>query len=387
MRTIGLIFKKEIKNALRDRRTLISVVLVPLVVFPLVGIVPMALIGRQEKKVMEQPSKIAITGAVFTELTDFLKSTGRFVFVDENSPEQALKSGKLDCILKVVKNLSADSTAEVVLCFDVTRSPSRGAADKVRLAVDGFTKKVVASRLEKLGVDPKMLTPVKLQDENVAGEQRMAGFFLGGIIAMMAVIGLISGGMVMAIDATAGEKERKTLEILLASPASRTGIILGKYFGVVLMGMVSVILMTIGFGFSFSLGLRFLPGAGMSLTVNPGVLIYILLTMLVTAGFIGALELAISIFARSYREAQSYLTPLTLVAVVPVIFIQTIGPQPSSGLFYIPLINAMLLIRELLMGVVNSLHITNTLVATLVFALLALRFAFNIFKRESALLR
>lgn len=387
MRTIGLIFKKEIKNALRDRRTLISVVIVPLVVFPLLGTLPMALIGRQEKKVFEQPSKIVVTGSEFNALTEFLKAMGQFKLVSAENPKQALQSGTLDCVLEVIKNLSEDSTAEVRLFFDATRASSRAALDKLRLALNSFTDRIVAHRLGKIGVDPKILKPVNLSLENVATGQRLGGFIIGGLIAMMAVIGTISGGMVMAIDSTAGEKERRTLEVLLASPASRTGIILGKYFGVLVMAMVSVILMAIGYGVSFSIGFRFLPGTEMGLVLNVNVLPLIFVTMLFTAGFISSLQMAISIFARSYREAQSYLTPLAIIAILPVVFLQTAGPQPSGSLFYIPLFNAMLLIRELLMGMVHPAHIFNTLISSLVFALLALRLAFNVFKRETAILR
>ncbi len=387
MRTISLIFKKELKNALRDRRTLISVVIIPLVVFPILGTLPMALIGRQERKVQEQQSKIAVVGADFPELTDFLQSTGRFVFVSETNPTQALQTGNLDCVVKIFNGLTPDSSARVLLSFDATRASSRGAVDKIRLALRSFTDSIVAERLGKIGVDPAILQPVNLEVENLASGQRLGGFIVGGLIAMMAVIGIISGAMVMAIDSTAGEKERKTLEVLLASPASRTDIVIGKYLAVLLMGMVTVILMTAGYGASFAIGFRFLPGAEISLSINASVLPVILLAMLFTAAFICALEMAIAIFARSYREAQSYLTPLPILAVLPVIFLQTAGPHPAGFLFYVPILNTMLLIRELLMGISNSGHIMSTLVSLGACALIALRFAFTIFKREAALLR
>jgi sodium transport system permease protein len=109
--------------------------------------------------------------------------------------------------------------------------------------------------------------------------------------------------------------------------------------------------------------------------------------MLVTAGFIAALEMAVSIFARSYREAQGYLTPLTFLAVIPVVFMQTISSNPNPALFYVPLLNAMLLIRELLMGAIVPDHILRTVMTALVCAAIALRLAFSMFRRESVLLR
>ena len=166
MRTIGLIFKKEIKNALRDRRTIISVVLIPLVVFPVLGILPMAMIGRQEQKVQEQLSKIVLTGKEFPRLTTFLESTGRFLFESVPDPAQALGAGTVDCVVRVEKGFEPDSTARVKLSFDATRSSSRGAADKVRLALSGFTDVVVAERLGKIGVDPAILKRARVVVDN-----------------------------------------------------------------------------------------------------------------------------------------------------------------------------------------------------------------------------
>lgn len=385
---IWLIFKKEVSNAIRDRRILVSTVIIPLVVLPLVTMLPMMLVGRKEHEAREKPSSIAVTGLRYDELDQLLRASGRFRFLALDSIEQAIRQGRLDAGIEVVSLARARDPARVRIISNATRSESRAAADKIKLVISDLTRKIVSREVDTTKVN---LNPVQTIMTNVVTEREMGGFFIGLLIGMMGVIGLINGAMVMAIDSTAGEKERRTLEVLLATPIPRYQIVVGKYLATVASGLVSVILMTSGYAGSFIIGLRSLGasselGIG-SLVITPHAVLIILLVMLCTAGFIAALEMAVSIFARSYREAQSYLTPLSILAVIPVVFMQTISNNPSPGLFYVPLMNAMLLIRELVMGSVVTQHIVNTVVSSLVFVVLALRLAFSMFNRESVLLR
>jgi sodium transport system permease protein len=387
MSKVGLIFRKELMNALRDRRVLFSTVVIPLLVLPVVTMLPMMMLGKKEHEAQEKLSTVARTGLKFDELDRALHASGRFRLVWGDSAAEAIRQGKLDVALEVLNLPAGHEAARVRVLFSATRMESRAASDKVKLVLADLSRAIVSRQVDTTKIN---LNPVQPAPVNVASEQEMAGFFLGLIIGMMAIIGLITGGMVMAIDSTAGEKERKTLEVLLAAPVARDEIVLGKFLATLLAGMVSVALMTTGYAGSFVIGLRSLgPSSGIStnLVITPQVSLLILLVMLGVAGFIAALEMAVGIFARSYREAQTYLTPLTIVAVIPVVFMQTIPPNPNAALFFIPLLNAMLLIRELLMGSVASQHILNTLISCAVFALLALRLACAMFRRESALLR
>jgi sodium transport system permease protein len=385
---VWLVFRKELMNALRDRRVLVSTVIVPLLVLPVVTIVPMTLMGQKERAARERPSRIAVTGLAYAELERALQASHRLRLVREDSVQKAVRLGQLDAGLEIVSRAQGLPSAQVNVLFNATRPESRAAADKIKLVIADLTRALVAREVDTTKVN---LNPVLVVPTNVASAREMAGFFMGMLVGMMAVIGLISGGMVMAIDSTAGEKERRTLEVLLAAPISRNQIVLGKYLATLVMGMVSVALMTTGYGISMTVGLQALGGPDEfpigSLVVAPQALLLILLVMLCVAGFIAALEMTISIFARSYREAQNYLTPLTIIAILPVIFIQTIPPSPPAALFYIPLMNAMLLIRELLMGSVVPVHVINTISSSLVFAVLSLRLAFAMFRRESAILR
>lgn len=392
LKRIWIVFRKEITNAIRDRRTLYATVLFPLVLMPALVLLPIVLAGKQEKKIQERPSRIAIiNGDVFKELTEHFKSNDKFVLVEPGQPEESIRSGEADCIVEMKSGLGTQKTAQVVLLFDRTKRESEGAANKVKLAINKFSNKVIAARLKDLKLDPAILMPVKLEEKNVATEREMGGFFLGLVVGMMAVIGTISGGMVLAIDATAGEKERKTLEVLLASPASRNELVLGKFLGVVAMALSSMILMTLSFTVSFTFGMSLLAEpeveGALTLAISGSVLPLLFLSLLMLAAFVAALEIAISVLARSFREAQTYLTPLTFAAVIPVIFMQVVPADPPDWIFYVPLLNTMLLIRELLMGIAKTPHLINTLFSSFIYAVLGLRLAFRIFRKESVLMR
>lgn len=388
MNPVWLIFRKEVFSALRDRRILVSTVIVPLLVLPLVTTLPMALIGSKERQARERPSSLVLSGLKFPELEQALRASPRFTFITTDSAARDIRLNRLDAALEVVSLPDGRQSAQVRVLFNATRTESRAASDKVKLVISDVSRQLLARQIDTTRVN---LNPVKTIPANVASEREMAGFFMGMLVGMMAVIGLISGGMVMAIDCTAGEKERRTLEILLAAPVPRSAIVLGKFLATLMMGLVSVTLMTTGYAVSFTIGIRQL-ARGSEMPFGPMAVSWpaiplILAVMVCVAAFIAALEMAVSIFARSYREAQTYLTPLTIIAVVPVMFLQTLPATAPDGLFYVPLLNAMLLIRELLMGLVRLPHIFSTVASSFICALLALRLALTMFRKESVLLR
>lgn len=384
-----IVFKKEMQNALRDRRTLYSTVLFPLLIMPAMVILPMTLMQHQKKKIKEMPSKIAIVdGENFIELANRLESNTKLSSIESEDAMSDLKSGRVDCVVKMETEMERNEPASVLLFFDRTRQESEGAANKVKLAVAEFSNEKVSAKLQNLKIDPSILTPVILKEKNIATPKQMGGFFIGMLVGMMAVIGTISGGMILAIDATAGEKERRTLEVLLASPATRKELVLSKFLGTLTMAVFSVILMCISFTLSMTFSMNlFAQQDKFALAISGTILPLIFFALILIAGFVGALEIAIAIFARSFREAQSYMTPLTIVAIIPVIFMQTISTSPPQWMFWVPLMNTMLLIRELLMGIVNSNHLTNTFLSSFIYAILSLKLSLYMFNKESVIMR
>ncbi|MCD6170082.1 MAG: ABC transporter permease [Candidatus Latescibacteria bacterium] len=390
-KVVFAVLHKELKDALRDRRTLYTTFLVPLLL-PALILLPMTLTNYKEKTIQEKPSKIAILYPErFPQLARRLASSGQFLIVEVEKIEWALRRGYISCALEI-ENVPTESEAtKVVLIFDQTKEESAAAAAKLRMAVRQFSDEIARQRIRELNLDPRILNPIVLKEQKTATGREVSGFLLGLFVAMIAVLGAITGGMTLAIDATAGEKERKTLEVLIASPATRNELVMGKFLATITMAMLSVLLTSLSLILALRFGTRMFSQLGEHITVelflSRGNVVSLFLSLLLVASLMASIEMSISLFARSFREAQSYLTPLTIAAVLPILFMQAIPSNPPGWMFFIPLLNSMLLIRELFMGIPETVHIISTLLSSLLYVVVALRSAFRLFQRESVVLR
>jgi len=200
------------------------------------------------------------------------------------------------------------------------------------------------------------------------------------------------GAMYAAMDLSAGEKERKTLEILLSSPASRQTIVLAKLAVVILVSVITAFLNLVGFGLSFALGevislpteARTIPG-GLGISVGQAFLALVLL--LPFAVFVGSLELSASFFARSYKEAQSYLSPLMIVVIFPAMLSFLPGIEFTPLLAAVPVYNVAQSLRTILSGHLPLIPLLISFASNLVYAALAFGFAMNLLRQESILFR
>ena len=389
MTAVWLVFWNEITGAIRDRRTLITTILIPLVVLPLTTTGPLILISRRQQRAREYPSRYTLTdGLRYPELEQALQSSPRLTYVAAESSLQALRSSRLDVAVEVRSLPEGLAPGEVNVVYDATRPESRTAADKVRQVVSEVSGRLVARQVDTTKVN---LNPLRSVVTNVASKNQMTGYFLGLLVGMMVVIGLLIGSMATAIDTTAGEKERRTLEGLLAAPIGRGAVLAGKFLATLASSIVSVVLIGAGYAAWLSFGMpALLPGSDQNLgalKIVPAAIPLVLLVALVMATLAAAIGIALGIFARTPREAQTYATPLYVLAFVPMILAQSLPPSPPDSLFLIPLFNVVLLVRELLMGSIVVRHVLSTLLVLILLAAAILRLARELFGRESVVLR
>jgi sodium transport system permease protein len=199
----------------------------------------------------------------------------------------------------------------------------------------------------------------------------------------------IVGGMYVAIDVSAGEKERKTLEALLVTPLSRLRIVTGKFLAVATTSIVSVVLSVTSMFGAFKIWPPN-PAFGIPASFNISITTAIIMLGIgiILSIMFAALLLAVAIFAKSFKEAQNYITPFYLLAILPVsIFSSIPGFKPPLALFFIPSVNAVFLFKENLMGEFIASHIIITVASTILFAIAAIVIATKIFSRESVLFR
>ncbi|MDD3719495.1 MAG: ABC transporter permease [Actinomycetota bacterium] len=389
MRRSLVILRKELKDTVRDRRTLVTMVLVPVLLMPLILIGTVKLQEWSMRSHAEDVVELAVTGAEYAPgLMDKLASDGKIEVAGASGDAVAmLKDGEIDGHLIIPSDFEerivAGEGSAVTMQANSTKDNSAAAVDKVALIVDDYSEDVVAERLRDLELDTGVLNGVVLVPEDTATEKEKGGTFLAYLLPMFLVIFALVGGMYTAMDISAGEKERKTLEALLMTPASRTEIVTGKFLAVATIAVITIVL-SVGAIFVTAPMMASSLGA-VDVSLDAATALIMLPIAVLLAAMFAALLLAVSIFARSYKEAQNYVTPLYLLAVLPVIVANVVPSGGSDALFVIPGFSAVVLFRELLMDEFILSHILVTAATTIIYTALSIRWAAAIYSRGDVL--
>lgn len=399
--TVMTIFKKEMTDTLRDRRTLIFMLLIPIVAIPVLMMGASKLMVSQITKAREEVSKIVIQGEEFLpdELREnFAHASGLEILEmspeEEKKAKEKLKQGEIQAFVVVPKEFRSQIELEqptaVEIFYDEAEIKSSFAKEKIEDIFDDFKEKVVLRRLAQRHLPKEMLKPFAVRTENVAPMQKIVGKELGVILPYLIIIMCFMGAMYPAIDLAAGEKERGTLETLLISPATRGEFVIGKYLVVMLTGVVAAFLSLGSLVFSLNYMVEDLV-RGMaqmfSFAVNLETVALIFLTIVPLAGIFAGVLLSVSIFARSFKEAQSYVTALNMAVIFPAFVSLLPGIELGYGMSMIPVVNASLIIKEAISGSIEWQYVLVAVGANAVVAVLALLFSRQWFEKESVIFR
>ncbi|MCL5292386.1 MAG: ABC transporter permease [Actinobacteria bacterium] len=411
MKTILTIWKKELKDNIRDRRTLMAMILMPLVLMPALLIGMDKLVNYQRERSKERTARVAVDkDASASALIDFLKSQKKIEVIGvEGGPEKGIRDGKADIGIIVPADfqdrIKSGAPARITLVQDSTKMESQESLAKVNLAVSAFSGRIIEGRLNSSGVDNRLLTPITMATKDISTAEERGGFGLGFFLPFFVIIWAIVGGQYIAIDVSAGEKERKTLEALLLTPAKRLEIVLGKFFAVSTTAVVSVVVSLTSLYVAlkvFGLGpmtgalesgqaqgkALAAAGADAAFSIEPLAILVMLGVGLLLVLMFSAILLSIAIFAKSFKEAQNYIGPAYLVAIMPAVVMNAMfGFKPTDWFYAIPIVNAMLLFKEALMGSYVVSHILITAVTLIVFAIIAILVAGRIYSQEKVLFR
>ncbi|MGB9022729.1 MAG: ABC transporter permease [Candidatus Bathyarchaeia archaeon] len=393
VRRIGVIAAKELKDALRDRRTILAMILIPIIVLPVLMFLPMFLANPERN-----PVRVAVIQSDSTS-DDFLATLAsaqvHIVRIGrEENMTKLIQNGDYELGMVLPPNFSRilegpDKTATITVFVDQSSTRGTIAFSLVQDAVTRYANEVVEERLAKTGLPPEALNPIETEVRAVT-VTGVGAIFLVILLPLFLGIYAVTGAMYFIMDTTAGEKERKTLEALLTMPATRTEIVLGKFLIAVLIALLSSVLAILGMmaGAVFLVGAA---GAGepsaAGITISFTNLLLIGLATLVLAMTSASIEMVISIFARSFKEAQNLLSPLTLVVVVPTMAMQYMSEQTLRALEIAPILNAMLIIRDALLNKVAASNLAVELASAFIYMVIALAIAIKIFNSEKAMAR
>ena len=397
-RSVATVYRKELTEWLRDRRTLISTVLVPLLAFPvlMVGMTSLmaVMMNKAEKEI---PKVMIIQGENSPRLVAALQASKDLEIVpyaddwkDQISNKQ-IRAG-VEIPPGFDASLSSKSPLTVQIHYYQGEVKSEFAARHVEDSLKSFRDDFVKERLEANNLPDSLISPFKTEKHNVAPAEKVSGAALGGLLGYMVILLSMTGAIYPAIDLTAGEKERGTMETILSSPLSRVDLVLGKFFLVLSASLSTAILSIISMGTSFYLvghspAMAQKDAAVFQLHVGlPTVLSVFLMALPLAVLFASAL-LTIALFAKSYKEAQSYLTPMTFIVVIPAVASLLPGFDLNPKLALIPILSTSLVCKEIVAGTFHWNYILLILLSSSVYAAAGLFLAVKMFLRESVLFR
>ena len=376
MKVLAIVFKKELREIVRDRRTLMAIGLAALAT-PTI----LAVISQVATKTATQTYTVGYAGDIPTGLDILLTGTG--LKLQRVADPAAAAQRQVD--LGVVFQL-----AQIDEYYDPTRQSAQIADTRLQTVLGRYEAAKAAAALQERGVDPGLLHPLPVKVHPLSSPVKAAGnAFLSFFLPYILITMVLTGGLSAALDSSAGERERKTLESLLLTPAPRSRILLGKILAITAISLVAAIA-SIG-SMLLALAQIKLPGEGgaLHIALSPLAAIVMVWLAILLAGSFSSLTLALGTLAKNFRQGQAYATPLYFITIFPASIILFIPDfNPNLAYYLIPILNAVLVLRDAIVH--NSvdwpaLGVTSgSLIAT---GLICWFAALRLFTREALLVR
>ena len=396
MKKIGIIFRKELKDTLRDRRTLFFMIVFPILIIPLIiGGIPKIMVSMMEKKMTERIT-IAIIGEENSpELMDMfgMADSINVIFnVEIDSIEQSIRKKDIDGALIIPDRFSemvnSMETAQITMVY-ISSDDLEATKKRMESVINKYRESKIDQRLDRLRLHSETLEPVKINHRNIASQKEMIGKLAGGWLPYMFILYCFMGAMYPALDLGAGEKERGTIETLLTSPAGRMEILLGKFGVISLSGFLSAISGIIG----LFVGLQFMTELPIEIITTMRSIIEIktialILSLIVPVSiFFSAVLLSISFYAKSFKEAQSLVTPINILILFPALIGLIPGVELTWKTALIPIVNISLVTKEIIAETVSSLLLFEVYGSMIILAVVGLFFTRWWFNREEVIFR
>jgi sodium transport system permease protein len=350
---VGVVFRKEMVDNLRDRRSVISACITPLFM-PLFLVALIVVIGKS--LILDPVEKSLVLPELGAEnapsLIQFLEQNGAIIEPASSDPEEAVRAGIADVILVIPPDFGTHfakgSPAGINLVMDSSRQSAAGTVERVRGMLTQYNSQIASLRLLARGINPQLASPLAVNAVNVATPQSQTLIFLNMMPFLIVVI-IFMGGMYVIIDTTAGERERGSLEPLLINPATREEFVLGKLLASLPFACATLIIALLGFWAAFNLVPleRF---TSFPLTIHVSTLLSIFWISLPMILLASGLQVVIATFTHSFKEAQTYLALLPLVAGLPGAFLTFLPIRPNIGIMFIPAFSQSLLINQVMRG-------------------------------------
>jgi sodium transport system permease protein len=393
MNGIGVVCRKEILDNFRDRRTMMSTLAFGPLFAPIMFVVMIQIVVDRTTSSVEERLSVPIVGIAAAEnLEHYLAARGIDAaedhgITDLNSAARAVSTREVSYAVVIEdtfgENLRSDKPARITVVFDRSNSADSERVSRLQSTLRAWSESLGNLRLLARGVNPMITRPIIIDSYDISTPTGRSALVLG-ILTYFLLFAVLMGGMYLAIDTTAGERERKSLEPLLTIPVSRTTLLLGKVAATVVFMLISLALTLTG----FTIALPFLPldelGMSSGFTAVTAIQAFLLLAPFALLG--AFLMTLVASFTKSYKEAQTWLGLLLIVPTLPVALATIMNVQPTQGLMWVPSMSQHLLITTLIRQEgVTPLMITQSVFSTLLYAALLGLVAIRLYKREALL--
>lgn len=406
---IATVYLKELRDSLRDRRTLLSMIVIPTLVMPLlffsIGVV-MTKVVRQAQA--ETPTVMIIGGEDSPGVRAKIAADRKVKVVPTTADwRQLISDKKIRTAVEIPAGfeagLAAGAAPAVTIYTYEGEMKSGMGASQVERVLRELREATVAARLAERGVPVALTKPFELTRANVAPPEKVGGNLIGGFIPYIIIILCFTGAMYPAMDLTAGEKERGTMETLLCSPVGRVDIVMGKFLMVLTASIATMVMSLVSMAGTFVVGGSYFAGkmsgagaaggggtptiGGIVPLLDPLGVVGVFAMILPVAVLFSAVLLAVALFAKSYKEAQSYVSPLIFVVLMPAMVGMLPGVDLNVSLALVPILNLSLVCKEMLSGVWHWNYIALIFGSSCAYAGLALWLAVRMFNREDVIFR
>jgi sodium transport system permease protein len=347
-----IVFNKEVRENLRDKRTLINALLTGPLIGPLMFVMLMNVMISRQLNQADAPLELPIIGANNApNLVEALHQQGLDPQPPVADPIAAVRNRDVIAVLRIPagfgESWSKGDPAQVELYFDSSRRDTLQSVSRLKSMLGSFSRRSQALRLVARGLSPALAGPVVVDERDQSTPRSRAGA-LFSILPYFFVFTVFIGGMYLAIDLTAGERERQSLEPLFVNPVAPWRILLGKIGAICVFSVSSLLICTS----AFTVAGQFIPTdkLGMELGLGPAFALKVLVLMLPLVLLIAALQTLVAAFSKSYREAQTYLGLLMLVPVLPSVLLSVMPVKTAAWMYAVPLLGQQVGITELLAG-------------------------------------
>ncbi|TAK38867.1 MAG: ABC transporter permease [Lysobacteraceae bacterium] len=350
MKAMMIVWMKELRELVRDRRTLMLSLLMGPLLAPLL-VIGMAKLGESKARdQMEQPLEVAIVGAEQApNLVAWLHGQG-IERKDVADPDAAIRSQAEDVYLRIGEGFGKDwragTPAVVELVHDSTRRDSAIPMRRLESALERYSQQVGALRLLARGINPGVASPLSVSHKDLSTPEARGATIAAMMLPYMLILFAFLGSMQLVLDTTAGERERQSLEPLLATPARRGAIVSGKIAAACSLGVAALLLTLLG----FKVGAEIAGGISRQMSVDGGAIGLMMLILLPMVFFGGTLLTVIAAGAKSVKEAQSYMGLLVLLPMIPTLILMVNPVKNQLWMFAVPFLSQNQMLLKVIRG-------------------------------------